>query len=440
VRKDGSLFWGSGIVTRLRDESGQLQGFAKIMRDATERKQAEDERNQLLAREQEARAEAEAANRIKDEFLAVLSHELRTPLNPILGWAKLLRSRTFDKKTADRALETIERNAKLQIQLIEDLLDVSRILRGKLTLNICPVALTTTIEAATETVRLAAQAKSIQIQTVLNSSVGLVAGDPSRLQQVVWNLLSNAVKFTPDGGRVEVRLSKVGTLENNLQPANSYAQIQVSDTGKGISPDFLPHVFEYFRQADSTTTRVFGGLGLGLAIVHHLVELHGGTVWAESLGEGQGATFTVRLPLLAVNPQTNQESEQPDSTLDLSGVQVLVVDDDVDSREFVTFVMEEHGAVVKAVASPGEALEALALEKPDLLLSDIGMPEMDGFMLIRQIRMMSPEQGGQIPAIALSAYASNSDSEKAIAAGFQQHLAKPVEPAELIAVVATLIG
>jgi PAS domain S-box-containing protein len=437
VRKDGSLFWGSGIVTPLRDESGQLQGFAKIMRDTTERKQAEDERNQLLAREQEAhavseaaRSAAEAANRIKDEFLAVLSHELRTPLNPILGWAKLLRSRTFDKKTADRALETIERNAKLQIQLIEDLLDVSRILRGKLTLNICPVALTTTIEAATETVRLAAQAKSIQIQTVLNSSVGLVAGDPSRLQQVVWNLLSNAVKFTPDGGRVEVRLDRIG----------SQAQIQVIDTGKGISPDFLPHVFEYFRQADSTTTRVFGGLGLGLAIVHHLVELHGGTVWAESLGEGQGATFTVRLPLLAVNPQTIQESEQSDSTLDLSGVQVLVVDDDVDSREFVTFVMEEHGAVVKAVASPGEALEALALEKPDLLLSDIGMPEMDGFMLIRQIRMMSPDQGGQIPAIALSAYASNSDSKQALLAGFQKHIAKPVEPAQLIAVVATLIG
>jgi PAS domain S-box-containing protein len=430
VRKDGSRFWGSGIVTPLRDERGKLRGFAKIMRDTTERKQAEDERNELLAREQEARAEAEAANRIKDEFLAVLSHELRTPLNPILGWAKLLRSRTFDKKTADRALETIERNAKLQIQLIEDLLDVSRILRGKLTLNICPVALASTIEAAMETVRLAAQAKSIQIQTRLDSSVGLVAGDPNRLQQVVWNLLSNAVKFTPDGGSVEVRLERVG----------SQSQIQVIDTGKGISPDFLPHVFEYFRQADSTTTREFGGLGLGLAIVHHLVELHGGTVWAESLGERQGATFTIRLPLLAVNPQTIQESEQPDSTLDLSDLKILVVDDEVDSREFVTFALEEHRAVVKAVASAREALEALALEKPDLLLSDIGMPEMDGYTLIRQIRMMSPEQGGQIPAIALSAYASNTDSKQALAAGFQKHIAKPVEPAQLMAIIATLIG
>jgi PAS domain S-box-containing protein len=430
VRKDGSRFWGSGIVTRLRDETGQLRGFAKIMRDITERKQAEDERNELLAREQEARAQAEAANRIKDEFLAVLSHELRTPLNPILGWSKLLRSRTFDKKTADRALETIERNAKLQIQLIEDLLDVSRILRGKLTLNICPVALTTTIEAATETVRLAAQAKSIQIQTVLNSSVGLVAGDPSRLQQVVWNLLSNAVKFTPDGGRVEVRLDRIG----------SQAQIQVIDTGKGISPDFLPHVFEYFRQADSTTTRVFGGLGLGLAIVRHLVELHGGAVWAESAGEGQGATFTVRLPLSAIQPEINQDNRQPDSTIDLSDLKLLVVDDEVDSREFVAFVLEQYGAVVTAVASAGEALEALALEKPDLLLSDIGMPEMDGYMLIRQIRAMPPELGGQIRAIALSAYASNSDSKQALLAGFQKHIAKPVEPAQLIAVVATLIG
>ena len=437
VRKDGSRFWGSGIVTPLRDETGQLRGFAKIMRDVTERKQAEDERNQLLAREQEARAvseaarsAAEAANRIKDEFLAVLSHELRTPLNPILGWSKLLRSRTFDKKTADRALETIERNAKLQIQLIEDLLDVSRILRGKLSLNICPVALASTIEAAMETVGLAAQAKSIQIQTMLDPSVGLVAGDPNRLQQVVWNLLSNAVKFTPDGGRVEVRLERI----------DSQAQIKLTDTGKGISPDFLPHVFDYFRQSDSSTTRVFGGLGLGLAIVRHLVELHGGTVWAESPGEGQGTTFTVRLPLSAIPPETNQDNRQPDSTIDLSNLKLLVVDDEVDSREFVAFVLEQYGAVVTAVASAGAALEALALEKPDLLLSDIGMPEMDGCMLIRQIRAMPPEQGGEIPAIALSAYASNADSKQALLAGFQKHIAKPVEPAQLIAVVATLIG
>ncbi|MBD2016404.1 PAS domain S-box protein [Microcoleus sp. FACHB-53] len=429
VRKDGSRFWGSGIVTPLRDERGKLRGFAKIMRDVTKHKQAEDERNQLLAREQEARAQAEAANRIKDEFLAVLSHELRTPLNPILGWAKLLRSRTFDQKTADRALETIERNAKLQIQLIEDLLDVSRILRGKLSLNVCPVALTTTIEAAMETVRLAAQAKSIQIQSVIDSSVGLVAGDPNRLQQVVWNLLSNAVKFTPDGGRVEVRLECV----------DSQAQIQVIDTGKGISPDFLPHVFDYFRQSDSSITRVFGGLGLGLAIVRHLVELHGGTVWAESPGEDQGAIFTLRLPLQRIPSQTQEDGTQPDCPLDLSELKILVVDDDVDSREFVTFALEECGAVVTAVASAGEALAALALLKPDLLVSDIGMPEKDGYMLMREIRAMPPEQGGQIPAIALTAYAGESDSKQAVSAGFQRHLAKPVEPAELITMVATLI-
>lgn len=429
VRKDGSRFWGSGIVTPLRDERGKLRGFAKIMRDVTKHKQAEDERNQLLAREQQARAQAEAANRIKDEFLAVLSHELRTPLNPILGWSKLLRSRTFDQKTADRALETIERNAKLQIQLIEDLLDVSRILRGKLSLNVCPVALTTTIEAAMETVRLAAQAKSIQIQSVIDSSVGLVAGDPNRLQQVVWNLLSNAVKFTPDGGRVEVRLECV----------DSQAQIQVIDTGKGISPDFLPHVFDYFRQSDSSITRVFGGLGLGLAIVRHLVELHGGTVWAESPGEDQGAIFTLRLPLQRIPSQTQEDGTQPDCPLDLSELKILVVDDDVDSREFVTFALEECGAVVTAVASAGEALAALALLKPDLLVSDIGMPEKDGYMLMREIRAMSPEQGGQIPAIALTAYAGESDCKQAVSAGFQRHLAKPVEPVELITMVATLI-
>ena len=429
VRKDGCRFWASGFVTPLRDDTGKLRGFAKIMRDCTQQKQAEDERNQLLEREQQARAEAESANRIKDEFLAVLSHELRSPLNPILGWSKLLRSRKFDEKTTDRALETIERNAKLQIQLIEDLLDVSRILQGKLSLNISAVDLVTTIEAAIETVRLAAQAKGIQIQTVFDPAVGQVAGDSNRLQQVVWNLLTNAVKFTPQNGQVEVRLQRI----------DAQAQIQVIDKGKGIIPEFLPHVFDYFRQADSTTTRVFGGLGLGLAIVRHLVQLHGGTVSVYSAGEGQGATFTVSLPLLEVRPQGNQEG-QPISANDLSNLKILVVDDDLDSREFVVFVLEEHGAQVKAVASAAEAIDACALEKPDLLLSDIGMPEVNGYMLIRQIRAMTPEQGGQIQAIALTAYASNADCEKALSAGFQKHLSKPVEPTQLIATVATLMG
>jgi CheY-like chemotaxis protein len=259
--------------------------------------------------------------------------------------------------------------------------------------------------------------------------VGLVAGDPNRLQQVVWNLLSNAVKFTPDGGRVEVRLECV----------DSQAQIQVIDTGKGISPDFLPHVFDYFRQSDSSITRVFGGLGLGLAIVRHLVELHGGTVWAESPGEDQGAIFTLRLPLQRIPSQTQEDGTQPDCPLDLSELKILVVDDDVDSREFVTFALEECGAVVTAVASAGEAIAALALEQPDLLVSDIGMPEKDGYMLMREIRAMPPEQGGQIPAIALTAYAGESDCKQAVSAGFQRHLAKPVEPAELITMVATLM-
>ena len=427
VRKDGSRFWGSGIVTPLRDHQGNLKGCAKIMRDFTDRKLAEDERNQLLEREQQARAQAETANRIKDEFLAVLSHELRSPLNPILGWTKLLRSRKFDQKTAERALEIIDRNAQLQAQLIEDLLDVSRILRGKLSLNACPINLAATIESAIETVRLAAEAKSINIQTIFNPSTVLVAGDSNRLQQIVWNLLSNAVKFTPDGGRVEIKLDCV----------ESQAQIQVIDTGKGISRDFLPHVFDYFRQENSTTTRTFGGLGLGLAIVRHLVELHGGSVWAESLGEGQGATFTVRLPLIKINPQTDEGSQQPNPALDLSGIKILVVDDEADSREFISFVLEQSGAVVTAVGSAREALEAIEKTKPNLILSDIGMPDVDGYMLIRQIRAMLP-QGG-IPAIALTAYASEIDAEKALSAGFQRHLAKPIDPDELTAAVISIV-
>ncbi|HEY9812183.1 MAG TPA: PAS domain-containing protein [Candidatus Sericytochromatia bacterium] len=428
VRKDGSLFWGSGIVTPLRDHQGNLKGFAKIMRDFTDRKLAEDERKQLLEREQQARTQAETANRIKDEFLAVLSHELRSPLNPILGWTKLLRSRKFDQKTAERALEIIDRNANLQAQLIEDLLDVSRILRGKLTLKACPVNLAATIEAAIETVRLAAEAKSIHIQTIFPPSVVLVAGDSNRLQQVVWNLLTNAVKFTPIGGRVEIKLDCV----------ESQAQIQVTDTGKGINRDFLPHVFDYFRQENSSTTRIFGGLGLGLAIVRHLVELHGGSVCVESLGEGQGATFTVRLPLIKTNPQTSEPYKQPNRALDLSGIKILVVDDETDSREFISFVLEQSGAAVTAVASAREVLETIVQMKPNLLLSDIGMPDVDGFMLIREIRAMSPEQGGEIPAIALTAYASEIDAEKALSAGFQRHIAKPVDPDELAAAVTSL--
>ncbi|MFN6570859.1 PAS domain S-box protein [Dendronalium sp. ChiSLP03b] len=413
-------------------------------------------RAQLYEAEQTARAEAETANRIKDEFLAILSHELRTPLNPILGWAKLLRTRKFDEAARVRALETIERNAKLQTQLIDDLLDVSRILRGKLSLNIGEVDLRTTIAAALETVSLAAEAKSIQIHTVLSNDIGQVMGDSDRLQQVIWNLLSNAVKFTPTGGRIEVQLSVVSgqwsvvsgqwsTTTNNQQlTTDNYVQIQVIDTGKGISPEFLPYVFDYFRQADAKTTRVFGGLGLGLAIVRHLVELHGGTVHAESPGEGQGATFTIKLPLhkSAEYRVLSVESAQLEITDEaiLSGVQILLVDDQADVREFFSFALEQYGATVTAVASASEVLEALARSKPDILLSDIGMPMMDGYMLLREVRKLPPEQNGQIPAIALTAYAGEIDYNRALAAGFQKHIPKPADPVELATAIVNLIG
>ncbi|MEH1988655.1 PAS domain S-box protein [Nostoc sp.] len=391
-------------------------------------------RAQLYEAEKTARAQAETANRIKDEFLAVLSHELRTPLNPILGWAKLLRTRKFDEATKIRALETIERNAKLQTQLIGDLLDVSRILQGKVSLNLHAVDLKIAIAAALETVRLAAEAKSIQIQTVLSNDIGKVLGDGDRLQQVMWNLLSNAVKFTPTDGLVEVRLQQVG-LD---------AQIQVIDTGKGINPDFLPYVFDYFRQADAKTTRVFGGLGLGLAIVRHLVELHGGTVQAESLGEGQGATFTVKLPLLKNSELRVSSSEASQAELDteetlLAGVQILLVDDQADVREFFSFALEQYGAAVTAVESADEALQTLVQSQPDILLSDIGMPIMDGYMLLREVRKLPPEQGGQIPAIALTAYAGEINYNQAMAAGFQKHLPKPVDPVDLAAAIVSLV-
>jgi PAS domain S-box-containing protein len=409
-------------------QTGELIGFATVTRDIRDRKLAEAEREQLLAREQAAREQAETANRIKDEFLAVLSHELRSPLNPILGWSRLLQEGKLDEKRTTYALETIERNAKIQVQLIDDLLDVARILRGKLSLNVTPVNLAATITAALETVRLAAQAKSIQIQTMLQPDVGRVLGDSGRLQQVIWNLLSNAVKFTHLGGRVEVRLEQFCT----------HAQITVSDTGKGIHPDFLPHVFEYFRQADSATTRQFGGLGLGLAIVRQIVELHGGTVEAASPGIGQGATFTVRFPIRphqSAIPQKVRESKPPSG---LQGIKVLVVEDTTDMREYITFVLEQSGAKVVAVATAAEALTALDQFQPEVLVSDIGMPEVDGYMLMRQVRMRSQEQGGQTPAIALTAYAGEINQQQALAAGFQRHLAKPVEPEALMKVIAEL--
>ncbi|WP_460200067.1 hybrid sensor histidine kinase/response regulator, partial [Scytonema sp. NUACC21] len=382
-------------------------------------------RAQLYEAKQQALAAAEAANRTKDEFLAVLSHELRTPMNPILGWTKLLRGGKLDANKTEVALETIERNAKLQVELIEDLLDISRILQGKLSLNPSSIDLRTIIEAVIKTVHLAADAKAIQIQTHFESKVGNVLGDATRLQQVVWNLISNAIKFTPNGGRVEIRLKQVGDR----------AEVVVGDTGKGIPPGFLPYVFDYFRQADSSLTRTFGGLGLGLAIARQIVELHGGTILAESPGEGQGATFTVTLPLVSTPTSTNQEVASMQSTLTLQGIKVLAVDDDADNLELIAFVLEQAGARVISAPSATEALQKLNQSEFDILLADIGMPEIDGYTLLRQVRAMPPEKGGSIKAIALTAYAAESDRQKALAAGFQLHVPKPVDPEALIAAI-----
>ncbi len=417
-------------------------------------------------------SETQKANRIKDEFLAVLSHELRTPLNPILGWTRLLRTRRFNAEATDRALETIERNALLQTQLIEDLLDISRILQGKLSLRVCPVNLVSVIEAAMETMFLAADAKSIHFEfqvlahpspanSIPNSTAGnledtptfFVLGDPNRLQQVIWNLLSNAVKFTAVGGRIEIRIERVDlNSKDKGETGTSLAQIRVSDTGSGIDPEFLPYVFDYFRQADSTTTRSVGGMGLGLAIVRHLVELHGGVVQAASAGEGEGATFVVRLPLM--QQESGQKIYSRDATslsdmdsLPLQGLRVLAVDDDPDSREFVKYMLEQYGAMVTPAASAMEAIEVLstlhgsAAHPPfHILVSDIGMPDLNGYDLIRQVRSLESSLGETIKAIALTAYAREGDQQQTIAAGYQTHLAKPVIPAQLVAAILELIA
>jgi PAS domain S-box-containing protein len=440
--KTDEAVWMIYNVFYLQDVNSQRIGLATVSRNITERKQVEtarlrlaEEREQLLQREQAAREAAETANRIKDEFLAVLSHELRSPLNPILGWAKLLQTGKLDAAKTTQAIMTIERNAKLQSELIEDLLDVSRILQGKLSLNASSVDLAATIRGALETVRLAAEAKSIAVEANLDSEVGQVAGDSIRLQQVVWNLLSNAVKFTPAGGRVEVRLERV----------DHQAQITVSDNGKGMSANFLPYVFDYFRQEDGATTRQFGGLGLGLAIVRHLVELHGGTVEVVSAGEGLGATFTVKLPQMKRHEDVEGSSSvenppfTPSSTLPLTGLQILVIDDETDSREFVAFVLEQAGASVTTAATASAGFLAFTLSPPDVLISDIGMPDMDGYMLMRQVRKLPPEQGGKVKAIALTAYAGEGNQQQALHTGFQQHLAKPVEPDTLVQAIAKLL-
>jgi PAS domain S-box-containing protein len=440
--------------------------FVGTVLNVTEKKRIEAEREQLLRREQAAREEAERANRLKDEFLAVLSHELRSPLNPILGWTRLLQNGSLDATHQQQALATIERNAKLQSQLIEDLLDISRIMQGKLTLTAAPVNLFFVISAAVETVRLAAEAKAIQLTLNLDSAIAPVSGDGARLQQVLWNLLTNAVKFTPQGGQVEVTLELMrsdgdeGMRSNGdeanrplspLIPQSDFAQITVRDTGKGIAAEFLPHVFDYFRQEDGSTTRKFGGLGLGLAIARQIVEMHGGTIEVESQGEGAGSTFIVRLPLPRRAEQRGVEGDADRasqrmtdaslaaSALPLRGLQILVVDDEPDARDFQAFLLEQSGATVIAAASGLEALQALDRGVPDLLVSDVGMPDMDGYMLMQQVRSRSSSQGGELPAIALTAYARDLDRQRALQAGFTAHITKPVDPDGLVEAIVDLL-
>lgn len=552
LRRDGTRFWASGVVTPVNDNSGALLGFIKVMRDKTERKRIEEERDrffslsmdmlcvvglegyykrvnpafektlgykpeELLAapifdfihpedrdmlkaeyvklsageptsylenrarskdgsykwvgwtyfpvpeegiaygvgREVTQRRQMEEllkiraedlqnADRLKDEFLATVSHELRTPLTAILGWSRLLRAKQLDEAGEERATEVIERNAEAQAKLIEDLLDVSRIITGKLRLDVQPTSLTSIVESAVSASRPSAEARRLHLDAILDSTAAPVTGDPSRLEQIITNLLSNAIKFTPEGGRIEVRLER----------ARSNARLTVRDTGAGIRAEDLPYIFDRFRQADSARKRAHGGLGLGLAIVRHLVELHGGTVHAESRGEGQGATFTVELPLsnTLAKPRPSEpaqvtterehapsdEREPFSDPCALRGLQVLLVEDDADTCGFIRTVLERCGARVTAVDSAGEALAALEREKPDVIVSDIGMSGESGYEMIRKIRAFEPERGGRVPAVALTAYAGPKDRRRALVSGFQTHLAKPVEPDELVAVVASL--
>ncbi|BAY98684.1 two-component hybrid sensor and regulator [Tolypothrix tenuis PCC 7101] len=452
----GTLSFGSRTRTRFTEnQKGMMQAVCDQIAIAMERAR-------LISSLQQQTEQLQEANRMKDEFLAILSHELRSPLNAILGWAQLLRSRNLNPTQTAKALETIERNARAQTQLIEDLLDISRMIRGKLRLTVATCNLITIIKSGLETLNLAAQAKEIDLHFTIQENSHktyslsdlnavqkldadfLVSGDAERLQQIIWNLLSNAIKFTSPGGKVDIKLGKIeAKFQGNL---TSYALIQVIDTGIGISAEFLPYVFDRFRQADSSSTRMHGGLGLGLAIVRHLVELHGGTVQVDSPGEQQGATFTVKLPLLSIakGDICLPQSSETDSSLllnsSLAGVRVLIVDDEADSREFIATVLQQVQAEVQTAASASEAMQLISQWQPDVIVSDIGMPKEDGYSFIRKVRSLPPEQGGNIPAAALTAYARAEDRRRAIQEGYQLHLPKPIEPAELATVVASLVG
>jgi PAS domain S-box-containing protein len=441
---DGNVCWTHIRSSPMFSDSGDLIGHVGTVEDITQRKQADAVREQFL-REQAARQQAEAANRMKDEFLAIVSHELRTPLNSILGWSQMLLTRELSEETKTRALETIERNAKAQAQLIADILDVSQIIRGKLRLAIQNVDLIALVDSVLESVHPLAEAKSVQLSKNLSASAQTVSADPERLRQVIWNLLSNAIKFTPEGGQIEVRLDRVDRVKTANGSTQACAQLQVIDTGIGITPDFLPHVFDRFRQADSTTARSYSGLGLGLAIARHLIDLHQGEICAYSEGEGQGATFTVYLPLVTLapaisEPTLSQAGISPQEGLpSLDQAQVLVVEDNIDTRDFIAMILEEAGATVAAVASANEAIACLEQFHPHLLISDIGLPEEDGYQFVRKLRMLEQKTGRQIPAIALTAYARHEDQLQVLAAGFQMHLAKPIGPSELVTAAAALI-
>jgi signal transduction histidine kinase len=406
----------------------------ELSRYISELQRSEEARGHLLVRAERARAEAEAANRIKDEFLATLSHELRTPLTSLLGWSSVLREAKRDEKVLNQGLEAIDRNAKVQAQLIDDLLDVSRIVSGKLNLDVRPLDISSVTRSAINVVRPAADSKGITLEYWAESGLGAISADSARLQQIIWNLLSNAVKFTPHGGKISVRLAQDG----------SNALVTVQDTGQGIDPEFLPRVFDRFRQADSSTTRSFGGLGLGLAIVRHLVELHGGTVSARSDGVNKGATFSATFPLLTDRAEPIAVSHTGEmnwfEARSLEGLRVLLVDDEPEARQILSTVISRTGAEVKTCESAGEALAKLAEWKPDVILSDIAMPEEDGYTFIHKVRALPREKGGDIPAAALTAYARDVDRSQALAAGYQMHIAKPIGASQLVSMIARLAG
>jgi PAS domain S-box-containing protein len=413
------------------------EGIGGQIGQFTQRKGAEGEKAELFERERAARSDAEKANRLKDEFLATLSHELRTPLNAVIGWSRMLSSGRLDRESARHAMEVIERNAWAQKQIIEDILDVSRVITGKLQLNLAPVDLVAVVDAALDAVRPAMEAKEIKIETIIDASLRPISGDPDRLQQVVWNVLSNAAKFTPSGGAIQISVHLVDT----------HVLVQVRDSGPGIAPDFLPHIFERFRQGDGSTTRTHGGLGLGLAIVRHLVELHGGTITVENRTDDVGTTFTIRLPLPSgelrnstlANASAAFGEVQPEQP-SLEGLRILIVDDEVDALDLITVELAQYGANVTAVTNAEDALKALDENSFDLLISDIGMPRVDGYELIRRIRQKEIGADKRLPAVALTAYARVQDRMQAILAGYSTHVAKPVEANELVTVVASLAG